>query len=85
MSGRLEGRQRCLIAIGMFALLVTSSHPMAAQDAGKPIVIGHTVTLRSKILNEDRRINIDLPERYQFDPTARYPVMYQLDGEVPGR
>ena len=37
-------------------------------------------TLRSAILNEERRIIIHLPRNYSKDTSREYPVMYVLDG-----
>ena len=34
--------------------------------------------IRSRVLNEDREVIVHLPRNY--DSTARYPVMYVLDG-----
>lgn len=46
----------------------------------KPFTIGETRTLKSTILNEDRTLNIYLPEG--FDKTKSYPVIYLLDGSA---
>src|SRR5215207_466897 len=70
--------------IAVAAVSLARAAPVAAQDAGKPLVIGQTITLRSKILNEDRRINVRLPDRYEQYPSEGYPVLYQLDGGAPG-
>lgn len=37
-------------------------------------------TLRSAVLGEDREYFVDLPEGYEGDTGARYPVLYVLDG-----
>lgn len=46
----------------------------------KPLTIGEIRTLKSKILNEDRVLNIYLPQN--FDKTKSYPVIYLLDGSM---
>lgn len=46
---------------------------------GKPVTIGTTWTIHSKILNEDRQLLIHLPLGYRYS-TRQYPVMYLLDG-----
>lgn len=51
-----------------------------AQPAGRPFILGTTVQLHSAILNEDRTLNIYLPEGYNPADTATYPVIYLLDG-----
>jgi len=52
-----------------------------AQGRTGPVVIGETVQLHSKILNESRSLLISKPAGY--DGSAdRYPVLYLLDGET---
>jgi predicted alpha/beta superfamily hydrolase len=49
-----------------------------AQD--NTIAIGETLKLRSAVLDEDRTLQISLPDRY-LRSRERYPVIYVLDGE----
>lgn len=51
-----------------------------AQHPSKPITIGETVELHSKVLAENRTLNVYLPEGYDPKDTMRYPVIYLLDG-----
>ena len=37
--------------------------------------------LNSKILNEEQKISVYLPEEYKKDSNHRYPVLYALDGK----
>lgn len=53
---------------------------LAQNENVKPLTIGEVRTFKSKILNEDRTLNIYLP--YGFDKTKSYPVIYLLDGSV---
>lgn len=46
----------------------------------KPLTIGEIRTINSKILNEDRTLNIYLPQN--FDKTKSYPIIYLLDGSM---
>ncbi len=46
----------------------------------KSFSIGNTITIRSKVLNEDRILNIYLPLNYSKDSSKTYPVIYLLDG-----
>lgn len=48
----------------------------------KPITIGESVTFQSKILNQERTLNIYLPESYSKETTKKYPVIYLLDGSM---
>jgi predicted alpha/beta superfamily hydrolase len=50
--------------------------------AQKPFVLGQIQTLHSTILNEDRELNIYLPDGYKATDTTRYPVVYLLDGSA---
>lgn len=42
--------------------------------------IGEIKTLQSTILNEERTLNIYIPDSYYTDSTHQYPVIYLLDG-----
>lgn len=66
-----------LIFIMMFGLSVMVS---GQNNNVKPLTIGEIRTLKSKILNEDRILNIYLPQN--FDKTKSYPVIYLLDGSL---
>lgn len=47
-----------------------------------PLVIGETLTFHSEILQEERKLNIYLPQNYGADSTKSYPVIYVLDGSL---
>ncbi|PAJ72590.1 esterase [Pseudoalteromonas sp. NBT06-2] len=46
-----------------------------------PFNLGERVEINSKLLNEARELQILLPENYQANPNATYPVIYLLDGD----
>ncbi|WP_179345810.1 alpha/beta hydrolase [Winogradskyella ursingii] len=48
----------------------------------QPLTIGETVTIHSNILDEDRILNIYLPQTYKANATTTYPVIYLLDGSI---
>lgn len=52
------------------------------QHKSQPITIGETVTLHSEILQQERKLNIYLPQGYSPDSIKRYPVLYLLDGSM---
>lgn len=54
----------------------------AQEVKEKPIVLGNTVQLYSPQLGENRSLNIYLPDGYSDNDTAKYPVIYLLDGGV---
>jgi len=63
------------------SILFTFQSVAFAQTANiKPLTIGEIRTLKSKILNEERMLNIYLPQN--FDKTKSYPVIYLLDGSI---
>ncbi len=53
--------------------------PALSEDAVIPL--GHRTGLRSEVLGEERPLLIRLPRSYEASPTARYPVLYLLDGD----
>lgn len=64
-----------------FSILVAFQSVAFAQTINvKPLTIGETRTIKSKILNEDRILNIYLPQN--FDKTKSYPIIYLLDGSM---
>lgn len=64
-------------------LLAFLSFELSAQNLPtKPLVIGQQLTLDSKILNQERIINVYFPPSYSPDSTKKYPVIYLLDGSM---
>ncbi|HLX90093.1 MAG TPA: alpha/beta hydrolase-fold protein [Puia sp.] len=63
-------------------LNVAFSQVRISQDTGKskPFILGITEEVDSRILSERRILNIYLPNGYYDKATARYPVIYLLDG-----
>ena len=49
----------------------------------EPVIVGHTITVPSEILSQDRRVHIYLPEDYETATGRRYPVIYAV-GETRG-
>ncbi|WP_394673944.1 alpha/beta hydrolase [uncultured Chryseobacterium sp.] len=63
------------------SMLIGLSGLVSAQSGNvKPLTIGEIRTLKSKILNEDRTLNIYLP--LNFNKAKSYPVIYLLDGSL---
>ena len=59
-------------------LLITFT--ISSQTKGNPITIGDNYIISSKILNQDREIQIYLPDSYATSK-QNYPVLYILDGQ----
>ncbi len=56
----------------------TNSNP----ELSKPFILGEIQELQSKILNENRILNIYVPEGYNVNDSIKYPVIYLLDGSA---
>ena len=69
-----------LLLIGAFLSIPI---PAAAQGVREPtpIVIGQSFVIDSRVMGEDREINVWLPPGYH-DTDRTYPVVYLLDGGV---
>lgn len=65
-----------LLVISAIGIQVLAKAQPNTQD-GRPLVVGHVITLPSEVLGEDRDIWIHVPEK--MDTTQRYPVIYLLD------
>ena len=50
------------------------------SQANEPIVSGHIMSHHSKLLQQERRFMIDLPENYH-DNELNYPTLYVVDGD----
>jgi predicted alpha/beta superfamily hydrolase len=69
----------------LLMLAAITATGLAAQSKkqvikSSPLVLGIADTLASAVLNEQRAINIYLPDGYSPDSAATYPVIYLLDG-----
>lgn len=67
--------------IFLFVTLTSLASHAFGQDHA-PIVLGHVDTIVSVTLNENRVLNIYLPEGYSPDSAKTYPVIYLLDGAL---
>lgn len=68
-------RRSLLVLVSLVTALASHAQP-------RPLVIGETFTLHSKVLREDRRINVYLPPAYSASADVRLPVLYMPDGGV---
>lgn len=60
----------------------SGAHEAAAPVRTSPFVFGEMHTFRSAILQQDRTLNVYLPEGRSPDSVAAYPVVYVLDGSA---
>jgi predicted alpha/beta superfamily hydrolase len=61
----------------VFAL---NSFGQAKEATKQAFIIGERLEFHSNILNQDRMLNIYLPNGYSQDNADKYPVIYLLDG-----
>ena len=64
----------------LFALLVLFYINSFAQKGEADIIIGTNYTIQSKYLDQDRSIQVYLPDSYN-ESNQNYPVLYVLDGQ----
>lgn len=57
----------------------TAASTGATAETGRPIVIGNSFELPSKILGDVRRVNVRLPDHYS-EAGRTFPVLFLLDG-----
>ncbi|WMW81569.1 alpha/beta hydrolase-fold protein [Undibacterium cyanobacteriorum] len=79
-------------AIPLSVVISASQSNDAKGKLGKPMLaatetknkqalsIGDSYVLTSKLMQEERRINVMVPDVYQRDPHLKLPVIYMLDG-----
>lgn len=71
------------ILLALIALQAFSQQVKPVSNKGsKPFVLGVIDEVYSKELGENRVLNIYLPEGYNSNDTAQYPVTYLLDGSA---
>ncbi len=71
----------------MAFMMVFLANQLLAQTISKvhglsPLVIGERIEIRSDILEENRILNVYLPNGYSSDTLKKYPVIYLLDGSM---
>ena len=71
-----------LTILGLFLLLRIQSQQNIDVKPATPIIIGQSYEILSSELSEPRVLNIYLPEGYEREDTAKFPVIYLLDGST---
>ena len=69
-----------VLLLAFLSLTSTNIYAQSTQQAKTPLIIGEVIIRKSNILNEERTLNIYLPQ--QYDSSKVYPVMYILDGSI---
>ena len=71
--------------IKLFILFITvnlNGQDLPAKIEQGELSIGKSMTIKSKVLGEQRDLNIYLPLNYSTDSLKTYPVIYLLDGAL---
>jgi predicted alpha/beta superfamily hydrolase len=73
--------------LGLAAAILVAGTASAAPaskrvNAVSSITLGQSHLVQSRVLGEQRRINVLLPPGYAKEPKRRYPVLYLIDGGV---
>lgn len=66
----------------ILTILILTTLTFAQSKNAKPFVLGVIDEIQSVELSEKRILNIYLPKDYGKDKTAKYPVIYLLDGSA---
>ena len=69
-----------LILSFITSLFALNSFGQAKEAEKQAFIIGERLEFHSNILNQDRIVNIYLPNSYSRDNADKYPVIYLLDG-----
>lgn len=67
---------------GLILMLIFHINIEAQSNKTAPLSIGESLEFYSDILNENRIINVYLPQNYKTDSLKKYPVIYLLDGSI---
>ena len=68
------------LAVALLLLLAGRPSSAQTQTPATPLCIGETFTIASKVLGENRRINVYYPPGYRDSVRVRLPVLYMPDG-----
>lgn len=71
-----------IITFLILSFLTLPAFAQANTQTEKPFVLGVIREMQSAELAEKRILNIYLPEGYEKDSSAKYPVIYLLDGSA---
>lgn len=72
--------KKYLIFIVLIFMFFSLSSECLESKNINDIILGRTIKIYSKVLNEERPIQIHLPQDYKESPSS-YPVLVTLDGE----
>ncbi|HEY1040182.1 MAG TPA: alpha/beta hydrolase-fold protein [Bacteroidia bacterium] len=70
------------ICLTIIIILISINLYAQVSNTSRPFIIGTIEEMQSKLLNEQRVLNIYLPEGYNAKDTTKYDVTYLLDGSA---
>lgn len=70
-----------ILAITILGITANGQN-LLQQNKMQPFVLGSVISIPSKQLSETRTLNIYVPDGYADNDTAKYPVIYLLDGSA---
>ena len=68
------------IKVLLLQTLVFFSYQLAAQITSESNIVGSNIQIQSKVLNQEREIQVYLPDGYE-ESEKSFPVLYLLDGQ----
>jgi hypothetical protein len=71
---------RILLFLALIPVFKLQAQSLESEQ--RPLQIGHQLVFQSRVLQQERLLNVYLPESYHPDSTQRYPVIYLLDGSM---
>lgn len=74
--------KKIITAIVLLIAIQITAQSNITTVSKESLSIGETVTIKSKILDESRVLNVYLPHYYAQDSLKTYPVIYLLDGSI---
>jgi predicted alpha/beta superfamily hydrolase len=81
-NNKMTNRFRIVLTIGFIIFFQQFVHAQANQNQQFLQKVGVLDSLYSQILNESRKIYIQLPSSYNSEKNQKYPVVFVLDGEI---
>ncbi len=78
----MQNRLRLLLTIGLTILIQQVGNTQTNQNQQFLKEVGVLDSVYSEVLNESRKIYIQLPDSYNADKNQKYPVSFILDGEI---
>ena len=78
----MKSTKKHWIIINLIVCSVVFGQNEPLSEEITPLSIGEKIEFQSKILKENRVLNVYLPNGYSKDSLATYPVIYVLDGSI---